>query len=153
MNHVTNDYTISSRGGSRAAETSRSGKILERPLSERLIDQSITRAVHKEKHDAGDSARNRMDLFRSVFFRLWGPQKPHGFSSSTLSKVSQEILIYIMDYLHPESAVALSLACKHLLYSLGTRHFAKMCSSTHKLAVLELLAIDLQDQVACSACL
>ena len=61
--------------------------------------------------------------------------------------------MYIMGLLPAESAVVFSLSCMHLKCLLGTKHFIELASSPeHTLALLELLALDLPNQVVCSAC-
>jgi hypothetical protein len=58
-----------------------------------------------------------------------------------------------MDYLPSESAVAFSLSCMHLKRLLGTQNFLRVITSTKDtLALLNLLALDLPNQVVCSAC-
>ena len=58
-----------------------------------------------------------------------------------------------MDYLPPHSAVALTLSCTSLKYLLGSKHYSSVNSSTSdKLALLNLLALDLPSQTVCPAC-
>jgi hypothetical protein len=74
-------------------------------------------------------------------------------SSSILNKVPLELLLYIIDFLLSESAVAFSLSYMHLKCLLGTQHFLKVASSSKDtLALLDLLALDLPNQVVCSPC-
>ena len=94
-----------------------------------------------------------MDYLRRNFslVRKWG--RPDALSSSILSEIPVDILVYIMDYLPSESAVAFSLSCMHLHYVLGTQHFSRVASSTEDtIALLNLLALDLPNQVVCTAC-
>ena len=91
-------------------------------------------------------------LRRNVsLFRKWG--RPDALSSSILSKIPVDILVYIMDYLPLESAVTFFLSCMYLHYVLGTQHFSRVASSTEDtIALLNLLALDLPNQVVCTAC-
>ena len=74
-------------------------------------------------------------------------------SSSILNKVPLELLLYIIDFLPSESAVAFSLSCMHLKCLLGTQHFLRVTSSTKDtLALLNLLALDLPKHVVCNSC-
>ncbi|KAJ8061537.1 hypothetical protein OCU04_009350 [Sclerotinia nivalis] len=100
-----------------------------------------------------------MDFLQKLVFFFRKRQRPVEFSrpaalsSSILEKVPVEILSDIMDFLPLESAVAFSLSCMHLKRLLGTRHFSRISSSTEEtLALLNLLALDLPDQVVCSVC-
>ena len=87
----------------------------------------------------------------TAFFR--DRQRAAALSSSILNKVPADILLYIMDYLPAESAVAFSLSCMHLKRLSGTRHFLRAISSTEDtLALLNLLALDLPNHIVCSAC-
>ncbi|CAD6451557.1 575066a2-9553-4fd4-8098-3bb20c4bccac [Sclerotinia trifoliorum] len=79
--------------------------------------------------------------------------KPAALSFSILKNVPVEILSDIMDFLPLESAVAFSLSCMHLGRLLGTQHFSRISTSAEgTLALLNLLALDLPDQVVCSVC-
>jgi hypothetical protein len=80
-------------------------------------------------------------------------QRPAALASSILNKAPVDILLCIMDYLPSESAVAFSLSCMHLKRLLGTQNFLRVITSTKDtLALLNLLALDLPNQVVCSAC-
>lgn len=75
------------------------------------------------------------------------------FSSSQLSKLPPELLQEIVSYLPQPSGIALSLACKHLRSSFGENyHTLQNPSYDDKYELLELLARDLPDQVACAIC-
>jgi hypothetical protein len=63
-----------------------------------------------------------------------------------------EILMCIVEYLPPESAVALSLACQGFKRRLATQQVSKSLSSMEKNALLNILARDLPDTVACAPC-
>ncbi len=80
-------------------------------------------------------------------------KRPAALSSSVLNKAPVEILLCIIDYLPLEAAAAFSLSCMYLKRLLGTQHLLRVSSSTKgTLALLNLLALDLPDQVACSTC-
>jgi hypothetical protein len=94
-----------------------------------------------------------MDYFRRLLSRSRDRRRPAALSSSILNRVPLEILVSIMDFLPSESAVAFSLSCMHLKCLLGTQHFLKVASSSKDtLALLDLLALDLPNQVVCSPC-
>jgi len=99
-----------------------------------------------------------MDYLRRLLFpspsgKISPLKIPAALSSSILSKAPLDILLNIMDYLHPESVVAFSLSCMHLKRLLGTQRLSRVASSTEdKLALLNLLALDLPNYVVCSAC-
>jgi len=94
-----------------------------------------------------------MDYLRGLLSLERERQRPAALSSSILNKAPVDILLYIMDYLPSESAVAFSLSCMHLKCLLGTQHFLRVTSSTKDtLALLNLLALDLPNHVVCSAC-
>ena len=94
-----------------------------------------------------------MDFLRRLFPFFRERQRPAALSLSVLRNVPVEILLYIMDYLPSESAVAFSLSCLHRKCLLGAQHFLNVASSTKDtLAVLNLLALDLPNYVVCSAC-
>jgi F-box domain len=93
-----------------------------------------------------------MDYLRRLLCRSRERQRPAALSASILNKVPVEILVYILDYLPPESAVAFSLSCMHLKYLLGTQHFLRVASTEDTLALLNLLALDLPNHVVCSTC-
>ena len=98
------------------------------------------------RHNTGERA---MDWLRQLFSR--SRRRPDALSLSILNRVPLDILVYIMDYLSSESAVAFSLSCMHLKFLLGTRHFSKL-TSEDTLALLNLLAIDLPDHIVCFPC-
>ncbi|KAF7854700.1 hypothetical protein EAF04_010269 [Stromatinia cepivora] len=100
-----------------------------------------------------------MDCFQKLVLFFRKRQRPVEFSrpaalsSSILEKIPVEILSDIMEFLPLESAVAFSISCMHLKRLLGTQHFSRIASSTEEtLALLNLLALDLPDQVVCSVC-
>jgi len=96
-----------------------------------------------------------MDFLRGLLSlsRSRKRQRPAALSSSVLNKAPVDILLYIMDYLPSESAVAFSLSCMQLKCLLGTQHFLKVASSTKDtLALLNLLALDLPNHIVCYAC-
>jgi hypothetical protein len=94
-----------------------------------------------------------MDYVRKFLSRSRERQRPAALSTSILNKASVDILVYIMNYLPPESAVAFSISCMHLKYLLGTQHFSRVTSSTEDtVALLNLLALDLPNHVVCFAC-
>jgi hypothetical protein len=94
-----------------------------------------------------------MDYLRGLLYFSLERQRPAALSLSILNKVPVDILLYIMDYLPSESAVAFSLSCMHLKRLLGTQHFLRVTSSTEDtLALLNLLALDLPNHVVCSSC-
>jgi hypothetical protein len=74
-------------------------------------------------------------------------------SPCVLNRLPLELLICIMKYLPPESVMAFSLTCKNSLRSLGTQQVARIRHRTNKLALVNLLAADLPDQVACWHCI
>ncbi|KAE8444103.1 hypothetical protein EG329_000885 [Mollisiaceae sp. DMI_Dod_QoI] len=92
-----------------------------------------------------------MEYLRELFARWRKPQRPAESTPPILNRVSLDILLRILDYLPPESAVALALTCKPLKRLLGTRYFQKVRSSGKAtIALLELLA--LPNDIACSPC-
>jgi hypothetical protein len=87
-----------------------------------------------------------MDYLRRLLSR--SRRRPAALLSSILNRVPLEILVYMMDFLPPESAAAFSLSCMQLKCLLGTQHFLKVASSAkNTLALLGLLALDLPNQV------
>jgi hypothetical protein len=94
-----------------------------------------------------------MDYLQKLFSHSRKRQRPAALLSSILNRVPLDILVCIIEYLLPESAVAFSLTCKHLKYLLGTRYIKKVNSSTKDtLALLNLLALDLPNHIVCSPC-
>jgi hypothetical protein len=94
-----------------------------------------------------------MNYLHGILSRPQERQRPAALSSSILNRVPVEILLSITDYLPLESAVAFSLSCTHLKDVLGTQHFLKVAYSTENLVtLLNLLALDLRNYVACSPC-
>jgi hypothetical protein len=101
---------------------------------------------------------------RSLFSRSRVLQKSEGSSSfektpayvalpTTFDRLPLEVLVCIMEYLPAESAAAFCLTSKDFFHTLGNHHFARILSpettKLDKLALMELLAVDLPDQVAC----
>ncbi|CZT11217.1 uncharacterized protein RCO7_15123 [Rhynchosporium graminicola] len=93
-----------------------------------------------------------MELLRSPCSQSNDRPESEAFQFPILHKLPLEIIMCIMEFLPSESTIALSLTCKHYLRCFFEKCLAKMLSSTDKVALLELLAIDLRDQIACSAC-
>lgn len=94
-----------------------------------------------------------MDYLRRLLSLFRERHRPDALSSSILKRVSVDILLYITDFLPPESAVAFTISCMHLKCLLGTQNFLRVTPSIEDtLALLNLLALDLPDHVVCSAC-
>lgn len=118
-----------------------------------------------------------LKYLRRLLLRSPKPARPAALSSSILGNIPVEILLYIITFLPPESAAALSLTCSDFkalfgaeyyekvntppntklvfrnLLAFGTENYQKISSSRHtKLAFLNLLAIDLPHQIVCAPC-
>ena len=80
-------------------------------------------------------------------------ERPVGLLLSPLNRLPLEILLCIVDYLPPESALVFSLSCMQIKRLLGTQHFKKIIFSTKRMLALQnLLALDRPNHVVCSAC-
>jgi hypothetical protein len=70
-----------------------------------------------------------------------------------LGEMPADLLLDVTDFLPTESAAALSLCCKGLQNTLGNRRLSKIRTSQEDNgALLELLAVDMPNKVACSYC-
>jgi len=96
-----------------------------------------------------------MNHLQRLFFCFRERQRPNALSLSLLARIPLDVLLCIIDrlLLIPESAVAFSLTCRHFKNLLGPRCCQKLGSSNKNTqALLDLLALDLPNFVACSPC-
>ncbi|KUJ13591.1 uncharacterized protein LY89DRAFT_160375 [Mollisia scopiformis] len=92
-----------------------------------------------------------MRLLQKLFF--WFRKSSDIDASYLLQGLPLDILLCIVAFLPAESAVALSLTCKQLKHLLWDDHSPTLGSSPKaKVALLELLALDLPNFIACSPC-
>lgn len=117
------------------------------------IPHRVYKSLMFTKYTVAVSYTITMNYLRRLFRRSRAPQKPVALPSSSIQSLPVEILLCILDLLPPASAVAFSLSCHQLKNIFGTRNSINLALSTEDtLALLELLARGLPNQIVCAPC-